>query len=850
MGKHRYIKLFIFIRGVFFVTFLGVPPSKNDLYAQTGSTITVAVYHLCTGDIDLDLCENRQGQGGRRRDPITGDWWLCRSDDPENPAYQPYDKIMNFGCGGNNRYPFAANPITLDFEEEYLPSVVSQEMPPDAYPIIATLRAQSVAARTKSLLASMTGTIINNSTGIQVYIPEWEHSMAVVAVNDTLGQHLEYNNTVLSGYLFSSDHLTNWTIEYVDPPPPYLVSVYDPEGHGGGHGMGLSQVGACRWIAGNTNISSDERCRWQNGTYAEWVDYQQILTHYYTEVDLISSTGQSLLPDYRWNAVSVDVSPVMLPNNTYYATVLPQNSGKDAWDSSVGLTYWWETPTGPYFPTTSPVSVGNLAPGEVSGGSNPSPVTLAVELPPNAVPGEYTLVLDMKHGSTYFSDEGWFTQNIPVTVEPGDIYVSFDTNGTVGGVPFTDEDILVYSLNSNTWDVVFDGSDVALSNNIDAFEFLADGTLYLSFADPTTIPGIGSVDDSDIIRFIPISLGDTTDGTFERPYAASQLGLNTNNNEDIDAIGFTPDGRLLVSTLGTFSVLGTSGQDEDLIAFDATTTPPWSMYFDGSDVGLSETSLEDIDGVWVDDTTGKIYLATLGGFTVIGLSGDGSDIFRCTPVSVGNSTACSFQFFWDGSEHGLSGQSIDDIFIGNVLYPVNCGSGPLNCSFEEEPAFVHWIKDVPNPSQVDWELTSESFSGIYSAEVVIFVDIPNIWAEITSDFSSVNSDICYEFGFYGKSRNIFWGDLGIIASIEGYDSGNNFLFREEIGRLTQNDLSWTNFYRTYVVPGNASSVKFIFTLSGLQFNPVNTNLGEIGSFLIDDVYIEEMPLPCPTQPEP
>lgn len=821
MGKHRYIKLLIFICGVFFVTFLGVPPSKNDLYAQTGSTITVAVYHLCTGDVDLDLCENRQGQGGRRRDPITGNWWLCQNDDPENPAYQPYDKIMNFGCGGDNRYPFAANPITLDFEEEYLPSVVSQEMPPDAYPIIATLRAQSVAARTKSLLASITGTVINNSTGIQVYIPEWEHSMAVAAVNDTLGQHLQYNNTVLSGYLFSSDHLTNWTIEYVDPPPPYLVSVYDPEGHGGGHGMGLSQVGACRWIAGNTNISSDERCRWQNGTYAEWVDYRQILTHYYTEVDLISSTGQSLLPDYRWNAVSVDVSPVMLPNNTYYAAVLPQNSGKDTWDSSVGLTYWWETPTGPYFPTTSPVSVGNLAPGEVSGSSNPSPVTLAIELPPNAVPGEYTLVLDMKHGSTYFSDEGWFTQNIPIRVEPGDIYVSFDTNGTVGGVPFTDEDILVYSLDSNAWDVVFDGSDVALSNNIDAFEFLADGTLYLSFADPTTIPGIGSVDDSDIIRFIPISLGDTTDGTFERSYTASQLGLNANNNEDIDAIGFTPDGRLLVSTLGTFSVSGTSGQDEDLIAFDATATPPWSMYFDGSDVGLSETSLEDIDGVWVDDTTGKIYLTTLGGFTVIGFSGAGSDIFRCTPVSVGNSTACSFQFFWDGLDHGLSGQNIDDFFIGDIISPVTCGNAPLNCSFEQisEGGFINWTI-VENPLYFDWHPSTDSHNGYYSAQgesLAVGSSVPFI----SSSPVSINPDIRYRISYYSK----FSEDFASQVTFAIYSGPVPHAF----GYPIVPSATWQRTDIFFCYPAGAETSWFSVFVGGIQTT---------GNIFIDDVSIE------------
>jgi hypothetical protein len=91
---------------------------------------------------------------------------------------------------------------------------------------------------------------------------------------------------------------------------------------------------------------------------------------------------------------------------------------------------------------------------------------------------------------------------------------------------------------------------------------MSDGTILISLDAAATINGFGTVDDSDIIRFIPIS------GTFEWYFDGSDVGLTT-SDEDVDALGFAPDGSLIVSTLGSFSVTGISGADEDLIAFGA-----------------------------------------------------------------------------------------------------------------------------------------------------------------------------------------------------------------------------------------------------------------------------------------
>ena len=125
------------------------------------------------------------------------------------------------------------------------------------------------------------------------------------------------------------------------------------------------------------------------------------------------------------------------------------------------------------------------------------------------------------------------------------------------------------------------------------------------------------------MRFVPTSTGNTTAGAFEWYFDASDVGLST-NDEDIDAIGFTADGKLVISTLGTVSVTGVSGDDEDLLVFTATqlgqtTSGTWAMYFDGSDVGLSTSTNEDVNGVWIDPGNGQIYLTTVGAFAVTGV---------------------------------------------------------------------------------------------------------------------------------------------------------------------------------------------------------------------------------------
>ena len=131
---------------------------------------------------------------------------------------------------------------------------------------------------------------------------------------------------------------------------------------------------------------------------------------------------------------------------------------------------------------------------------------------------------------------------------------------------------------------------------------------------------------------------------------------------DINAIGHTPSGDLLISPISDFTIVDTNNnsikiREQDLAQFNAqslgeVTAGTWDMYFDGSDVGLTEDG-EDIYGVSIDSATGDIYITVQGAFSVGSVGGDGDDIFRCKPISLGENTACNFGdvMYFDGDAH-------------------------------------------------------------------------------------------------------------------------------------------------------------------------------------------------------
>jgi hypothetical protein len=158
--------------------------------------------------------------------------------------------------------------------------------------------------------------------------------------------------------------------------------------------------------------------------------------------------------------------------------------------------------------------------------------------------------------------------------------------------------------------------------------------------------------------------------------------------ENIDALAVLPDGRLLISTAGAVSVPGVTGADVDLLAFTPTslgtnTAGTWAMYFDGSDVSLTDGSGEDVDGLFVKPPTSPtgrptLYFSTRGNFSVPGLAGLSNDIFAFNPSSLGPNTSGTYGpgLTLQGGSSGLYGFNIDGIHLG--VAPNQALAGPLS----------------------------------------------------------------------------------------------------------------------------------------------------------------------------
>lgn len=271
-----------------------------------------------------------------------------------------------------------------------------------------------------------------------------------------------------------------------------------------------------------------------------------------------------------------------------------------------------------------------------------------------SAPGDYVLSLSASDGLLSATDQ----ISVRVLDPQNSLFVSTTASGTVGGVAYQDEDVLVLNQSTNTWSMYFDGSDMGMTAlNMRDFHILADGTMLFAINSPNSLPGLGAVEANDVIRFVPLATGDTTEGRFEMYLDGSDVGLTT-DGERLDGIAIAPDGRIIISTTGSVSVPGlTTAADEDLLAFSPTslgsnTAGVWSMYFDGSDVDLNDSS-EDVNGVWIDSSS-RLLMTTEGAYNVPGSAGSGADLFRFTPVALGANTSGSYSSFWTASSGGLT----------------------------------------------------------------------------------------------------------------------------------------------------------------------------------------------------
>lgn len=242
------------------------------------------------------------------------------------------------------------------------------------------------------------------------------------------------------------------------------------------------------------------------------------------------------------------------------------------------------------------------------------------------------------------------------------LYLSSPGAGTVAGVAYADEDVLRYSpTKTPKWAMHFDGSAAGLPAvaDIDAYDFEYNANTftswhYMSFDQPLTIPGLGAVDDSDVVVFKTTLLSSNWSLYFD----GSAYGLAT-DGEDIDSLSVTDEGTLFLSTLGGFNVPGVNntifkGADEDYLMW-AHDSQAFIWRFDGSDMGipakndlvnLAYPDLEDGRNI---SLTSHMLFSVKAAAKVQGVNAGAFDILlrQTTPVSD------NFGMFLDASTSGF-----------------------------------------------------------------------------------------------------------------------------------------------------------------------------------------------------
>lgn len=110
--------------------------------------------------------------------------------------------------------------------------------------------------------------------------------------------------------------------------------------------------------------------------------------------------------------------------------------------------------------------------------------------------------------ATLYFDENMFSGNEDIDAvyvrANGNILLSTDGNATLGGLSFSEGDIVEYNPSTNTATLFFDENNFSGNENIDGFHLLDNGNLLISISGSGTLGGL-SFSDGDIVEYNPSS---------------------------------------------------------------------------------------------------------------------------------------------------------------------------------------------------------------------------------------------------------------------------------------------------------------------------------------------------------
>jgi len=190
--------------------------------------------------------------------------------------------------------------------------------------------------------------------------------------------------------------------------------------------------------------------------------------------------------------------------------------------------------------------------------------------------------------SSLFFDESLFVSGEDIDafhlLDNGNYLLSTNNNAVLGGLSFTDGDIVEYNPTTDTSSLFFDEGLFSYDTDINAL-FYYNGYIAMSTQGPVTLGGL-AFEDGDIVVYDPAT--DVAVLIFDEDLFSG--------NEDIDALHVLSNGNILLSTNGNAYLGGLSFEDGDLVEYNPNTQLA-SLYFDEDlfyDKNCADTDLDAI----------------------------------------------------------------------------------------------------------------------------------------------------------------------------------------------------------------------------------------------------------------
>ncbi|WP_421733530.1 multicopper oxidase domain-containing protein [Cellulomonas sp.] len=235
----------------------------------------------------------------------------------------------------------------------------------------------------------------------------------------------------------------------------------------------------------------------------------------------------------------------------------------------------------------------------------------------------------------------WSTPATTTVAVRAPIVLSTLGNTNPPGVAGTPDDADLYTWNGTTYTRTLDATTIGLTTgaNIDGYDRIDATHYYLSFATDTTVPGLGTVQDEDVVL--------NNNGTWSVFFNGTAHGL-TAATLDLDAINITGT-TLYFSTLGNTNPPGVTGtaDDADIYSWNGTT---YTRVIDATAIGLPTAT--NTDGFVRKDATHYLlsFSTTTTTVPTLGTTQDEDILARNTGT---------WSVYFDGTTHGLTTDTLD-----------------------------------------------------------------------------------------------------------------------------------------------------------------------------------------------